>query len=378
MRSMIKVLLFAAVLLPFVSCAGGPDYMAYETVFYTSLGTKADQVGCNIPDLKVAFTDENQFLIPDYIDVPTSVQIYRNKVYIADKYNKCVSVFNLNRDPVTNLNIPNQGEGYSFDVPFQVILNKYGEIFVLASVSNYSEQVEVFEQYYVYKFNIYGKFIYRIGINGINSGPMAYPDRIDVDLFGNLYVYIREEDGDQMAWVVKRFLPSGEMSFEFRTDYLAQTHTDGDKTFMVNYSDVYNLKNDEKLLLFSQQYLIEKKDKPVEIPNEVYNVLNLYSILQNSMEKLIYRSADNMDSLLGVTRDDVVVTYAYDEKNKGVGFRFVELSDKLESAKVFYAPHVMDYCITMSYFIDIRGEIYSVIIKDNEYYVILHWIKKNP
>jgi hypothetical protein len=377
MRYLFRAVMLTGLFLSMISCAGGPNFMPYETVFYAQLGDKLDQIGSNLPELKVAFTDEKQFMIPDYIDVPSSVQIYRNKVYIADKYNKRVSVFNMNRDPVTNLTIPNKGDGYEFDIPFQVILNKYGEIFVLASVSN-SALEDVYEQYYIYKFSIYGKFIYRIGVSGINTGPMEYPDRVDVDLFGNLYVYIREENDEQLSWVVKRFLPSGEMSFEFRTDYLSQTHTDGDKTFMVVYSDVYNLKNDEKLLLFSQQYLVKKKDQPVDIPTEVYNNLNLYSILQNSMEKTIYRSADNMDSLLGVTRDDKVVTYSYDEKNKGLRFRFLDLSDNPYSQSLFYAPHIMDYAMTMGYFIDIRGEIYSIVIKDGEYFVILHWIKINP
>ncbi|NPV02363.1 MAG: hypothetical protein HPY53_13395 [Brevinematales bacterium] len=377
MRYLFRAVMLTGLFLSMISCAGGPNFMPYETVFYAQLGDKPDQVGSNLPELKVAFTDEKQFMIPDYIDVPSSVQIYRNKVYIADKYNKRVSVFNMNRDPVTNLTIPNKGDGYEFDIPFQVILNKYGEIFVLASVSNTTLE-DVYEQYYIYKFSIYGKFIYRIGVSGINTGPMEYPDRVDVDLFGNLYVYIREENEEQMSWVVKRFLPSGEMSFEFRTDYLSQTHTEGDKTFMVVYGDVYNLKNDEKLLLFSQQYLVKKKDQPVDIPTEVYNSLNLYSILQNSMEKTIYRSADNMDSLLGVTRDDKVVTYSYDEKNKGLRFRFLDLSDNPYSQNLFYAPHIMDYAMTMGYFIDIRGEIYSIVIKDGEYFVILHWIKKNP
>jgi hypothetical protein len=377
MQYLFRAVMLTGLFLSMISCAGGPNFMPYETVFYAQLGSKPDQVGSNLPELKVAFTDEKQFMIPDYIDVPSSIQIYRNKVYIADKYNKRVSVFNMNRDPVTNLIIPNKGDGYEFDIPFQVILNKYGEIFILASVSN-ANLADIYEQYYIYKFSIYGKFVYRIGVNGINTGPMAYPDRVDVDLFGNLYAYIREENNEQLSWVVKRFLPSGEMSFEFRTDYLSQTHTEGDKTFMVVYSDVYNLMNDEKLLLFSQQYLIKKKDVPVDIPTEVYSSLNLYSILQNSMEKTIYRSADNMDSLLGVTRDDKVVTYSYDEKNKGIRFRFLDLTDTPASQSVFYSPHIMDYAITMGYFIDIRGEIYSAVIKDGEYFVILHWIKINP
>lgn len=380
------------------SCGNKPNFMKYDVVFYAPLGTNNNEIGSNIPVLKTIYTNENDFFINDYLDVPTSIKIFRNKIYIADKYNNRISVYPLIAGAVTNTPILSAGDGYGFGTPFQVLLNKYGEIYVLASLSNYPYSYQTnngvisvqesqkdstnYNQYYIYKFSTDGKFIYEIGENGIHSEPMAYPDRIDIDLFDNVYAYFKEYDNDMEQWLVKRFSPSGELTFEFNTKYFSPTNNMDDKVFLGRIGDVYNLKNDERLLIYSDNYIIERKNKNngsfenITTPDEFYRSLDVYSILQNAITKNIFTSKKYTDEFINITKDDILVLYSFDEKYTGIRFRFIDIGNGTKKEEVYYAPVISDHYMHVKYFVDDNGQIYSIIIKDNSYFVVLQWRKQ--
>jgi hypothetical protein len=356
------------------ACSPKPRMMEFETVFHTTLGEELNEVGSNLPLLKMTMNEDESYLFESYIDIPDSFQIFRNKLYIADKYNRRISVFNLSMNPITNMIIPNKSADYEFGIPFQVALNKYGEIFVLASESTNSDPTN-YEQYYIYKFSFEGKFIYRLGVNGINSAPMEYPDRIDIDLFDNLYVYHRDYSDDYLKWQVNRFSTSGEMNFSFNTKYISMTNQTGNKTYAGQISDVYNLKNDERMLFYMNYYLIEDDGKKIETPTDYYNSLNVYSILQNAITKNIFNSKQNIDGMLAITRDDEIVLYSYDDRNNAIRFRFINISDAQIREEFHYAPNIAEFYPSTRHFIDPSGDIYSILIKDNAHFVLIRWKK---
>ncbi len=148
------------------------------------------------------------------------------------------------------------------------MLNKYGEIFVLAAQTNSSSSTNGNNDsvYYIYKFGVDGDFIYRLGVNGVNSGPMIYPDRIDVDLFDNLYVYFKNYNENSEYWIIKRFSPSGELGFEFNTRYVILTNVVGNETYFGQIGDIYNLKNDERLLIYSSYRIIKRNNQELVTP----------------------------------------------------------------------------------------------------------------
>ncbi len=394
----IQLMIIISTAVIFNACSNKPNFMKYDVVFYAPLGTNINEIGNNIPILQTIYTNETDFFVGDYIDVPTSLKIFRNKVYIADKYNNRISIYPLTSSAVSNTPILSSGDGYSFGTPFQVLLNKYGEIYVLASISNYnynyltnegvisilepSNQATNYSQYYIYKFSADGKFIYEIGENGIHSNPMQYPERIDIDLFDNIYAYFKDYDSDIEEWTVKRFSPSGELSFEFNTKYVSATNVMDDRVFLGRINDVYNLKNDERLLIYSDNYAIEKKNKtngnfePIVTPDEYYRSLDVYSVLQNAITKNIFTSKKFTDEFINITKDDILVLYSFDEKYSGIRFRFIDIGSSARKDEVYYAPPIPQHYLHVKYFVDDNGQIYSIIIKDNLYYLILQWKKK--
>lgn len=375
MKKIIRVIVFAGLFFLVNACGNIPRMMKFDVVFHTTLGSRNDEIGSNIPMLKHTLENDKDFMYEKYLDIPLSVQIFRNKLYIADKYNKRVSVFNMSMNPITNMTIPNKGNDYEFEIPFQVILNKYGEIYVLASAGTNTSQDNPF-QYYIYKFSLDGKFIYRIGIDGINTGPMPYPDRIDIDLFGNLYVYYQEFDNNKHSWLVDRFSPSGEANFGYSSKYVALTNKEGGKTYAGRITDIFNLKNDDRLLLYMNYYIVERKNKPVVTPDEYYNTIKIYSILQNAVIKKIFQSKKDIDGMMAITSDDVIVLYSYNEKSKAIRYRFITVSEDNISEEFHYAPDISQHYVVIKHFVDNRGNIYSIVIKENKYFVLLRWRKK--
>jgi hypothetical protein len=373
-----------AALLILVSCANRPTFMQHEVVFYAKLGDQVNQLGSNIPILNAAAATNTDMIIDDYLDLPSSIQIFRNRVYIADKYNRRVSIFPLGGKATNNTPILSKGEGYEFGYPFQVLVNRYEEVFVLASATYNSNSLAQpdgdtnVNQYYIYKFSRDGKFIFTIGVNGIHTEAMPYPDRIDIDLFDNLYAYFKQvnTNNGSDSWLVKRYSSSGELNFEFQTKYLSPTNVIGDNTYIGRISDIYNLKNDERLLIYSENVIAKKKDQEVTVPDDFYLSLDVYSVLQNSITKNIFKSKKFIDGLVGVTDDDIVALYSYDDRWKGVRFRFVDILNKGKSSvEEYYAPLVTDPFRFGKYFIDSKGQIYATVLKDYDTFFIIRWKK---
>lgn len=383
-------LLPAVILMVLTGCGNKPNFMKYDVVFYAPLGTNYAEIGSNLPILQALYSNED-VISGDFMDVPTSLYLFKNKLYVADKYNNRISIFQIGGSEATNTFIPPVGDGYSYGTPFQVILNKYGEIYALVSDSNRNNKVELstnedetitvkkgdtnVSRYYIYKFSNDGKFIYAIGDDGIHSSPMNYPDRIDVDLFDNVYAYFKSYNNDREEWVVKRFSPSGELTFEFNTKYVATTNTVSDKVYIGRISDIYNLKNDERLMIYSENHIIKRKDKPIETPDEFYISLDVYSVLQNAITKNIMQSKKNMDDFISITKDDIVVLFSYDDKYNGIRFRFIDIGSPNLNEEVYYAPVLSEHYVHVGYFLDDHGEIYSIVVKDDGYFVLLRWRK---
>jgi hypothetical protein len=47
-----------------------------------------------------------------------------------------------------------------------------------------------------------------------------------------------------------------------------------------------------------------------------------------------------------------------------------------DKESVYYAPDMSSYYGFLLYYMDNKGELYSIIVKDNAYYVVIHWLKK--
>ncbi len=394
MKKHFNILICLAVLaIALSSCTDRPNFMQYEIVFYAPLGSGFDEIGSNIPLLTNYYTNSSEVFIGDYIDIPKQFDIFRDKLYLADVYNKRISIFSMKGggEKAKISSIPASGEGYSFNIPFQVILNKYGEIYVLASQSNIESKfdtntagdpnfidtnaVKGSSNYYIYKFSTDGKFIYAIGNNGIHSEPMTYPERIDTDLFDNLYAFYKQYDGDDTVWLVKRFSPSGELSFEFSTRYISSTNVRGKNIYVGQVGDIYNLKNDERLIIYTDYYGIQNGVSNTGMPENTYHSLDVYSILQNAITKNIFQSKRYMDQFLKVTRDDILVLYSYIEKYHGIRFRFIDINSPKKNEEIYYAPVLSDNTANFGFYVDNDGNIYSIVVKDNSYYILLKWIK---
>ena len=378
MWKVIIVVVFAFLLF---DCTGRPRLMNFEVFFYAPLGTNINEIGNNYQELKEEFSNQT-VIYNDYIDVPTSIQIYRNRIFIADKYNKKVVSFSLSGGDTNVFVISNRGEGYEFDIPLNVVVNKYGEIYVLGIITNVmiNEKKTNSEDFqnnccYIYKFSPGGKFIYAIGENGVNSGRMPLPERIDIDLFDNLYVYIPRYDGDYKNINVKRYSISGELTFDFDTKYISKTNYSGDEVYLNFISTIHNLKNDERLVISSRSYLIRKGEKNFTTPENFYNVVDVYSILKNAITRNIFKSRKYYADIMIVTYDDIIVLSSYDERAKAIKFEFVDISGDNLKKEVYYMPPLSSIYHTVGYWVDKNGNIYSIVVKGEKYFVILKWKK---
>ncbi|MFN3660135.1 MAG: hypothetical protein ACK4TN_02725, partial [Brevinematales bacterium] len=302
-------------------CGRRPQVMGKEVFLVAQIGNGEGQVGSNY-DLLTNEGIVDDVEIKDYLDVPTGIQILGKKVYIADKYRKKIVVYAPGQfgRPITQLEIPQVGEGYVFDTVFQVVVNKYGDMYALVSLPETNrtwKEAEItnqMHQYAIYKFGYNGRFLFAIGIGGINSSPMPAPDFIDLDLFGNLYVYFREEKNGELFWKVRRYSSSGELNFEFDSQYLAKKHEIDGETYQSELYGIANLKNDERLLFFTGNYLFKSHPEKGNQLVGYRNILEMYSILKNTVSRQLLDEKSRLEDVLGVTWDDTIVLYGYDEK----------------------------------------------------------------
>lgn len=362
------------------ACHRTPGMMEFEILFFAELGEEEGQIGSNVPELEEILADNETFLIGDELDVPVDFSVFQDKVYIADKYNERITVFPLSSDEEP-LTIANEGSGYAFGTNFQMVLNKYGEMFTVGSMTNLSVSnelyVDEYKIYYIYKFGIDGDFVYRIGEDGVNSGPMDYPVWMSTDLFDNLYVYHSIFEDGLGYWNVSRFSPSGELTFEFDTHYINLTNVIGNEVYLGRITDVYNFKNDEQLLLYSTFAVNERDGVSVTTPDEFYNSLDIYSVLKNTITENVLIEDEAIEGLMGISEDDEIILFTYDIDLDAVRFRYIDINeeDENEREKFYYAPMLSNYYSDFGFFIDSDGEIYSIVVKEDQYYVLLHWMK---
>ncbi|MCX7883227.1 MAG: hypothetical protein N2314_08410 [Brevinematales bacterium] len=366
----------------FMGCGRRPAVMGKEVFLVAPLGNESGQVGSNY-DLLTNAGIVDDVEIKDSLDVPTSIQILGKKVYIADKYRRMIVVFSLGQfgRAIPQMEISNVGEGYSFDTVFQVAVNKYGDIYALVSLPETNrtwkeaESTNDLHQYAIYKFGYNGRFLFAIGIGGINTPPMPAPDYIDLDLFGNLYVYFREERNGELFWKVRRYSSSGELNFEFDSQYLSKKHEIDGETYQSELYGIANLRNDERLLFFTGNYLFKNHPEKGNQLVAYRNILEMYSILKNTVSRQLLDEKNRLEDILGVTWDDTIVLYGYDEKYKVVRFHFYDMFKDQHSYQ--YAPVLSDYYGNFGFYVAPDGELYSILVKNNKQYLLLHWKKRS-
>lgn len=363
------------------SCARRPPLMSKEVYLVASLGNGSGQVGSNY-DLLTNEGIVDDIEIKDYLDVPTGIQIIGKKIYIADKYRRAILVYAPGQfgRVVPQMEISNTGEGYAFDTVFQVAVNKYGDIYAVVSLpetngSWFKDEITSDDRRYaVYKFGYNGRFLFSIGLDGVNTEPMSAPDFIDLDLFGNLYVYFREERKGELFWKVRRYSSSGELNFEFDSQYISKKHEIDGEIYESELYGISNLKNDERLLFFTGNYLFKTHPERGKQLIGYRNILEMYSILKNTVSRQLLDEKTRLEGVLGITWDDTIVLYGYDEKYKVIRFHFYDMFKNQHTYQ--YAPILSDYYANFGFYVAPDGELYSILVKNNKYYVILHWKKR--
>lgn len=375
-------LLGGVIVLLFTACGRRPPVMGKEVFLVAQIGNGEGQVGSNY-DLLTNEGIVDDVEIKDYLDVPTGIQILGKKVYIADKYRRMILVYAPGQfgRPIPQMEISNVGEGYAFDTVFQVVVNKYGDMYALVSLPETNrtwkeaESTNDMHQYAIYKFGYNGRFLFAIGIGGINTSPMPAPDFIDLDLFGNLYVYFREERNGELFWKVRRYSSSGELNFEFDSQYLAKKHEIDGETYQSELYGIANLKNDERLLFFTGNYLFKSHPERGNQLVGYRNILEMYSILKNAVSRQLLDEKSRLEDVLGVTWDDTIVLYGYDEKYRVVRFHFYDMFKDQHTYQ--YAPILSDYYANFGFYVAPDGELYSILVKNNKQYILLHWKKRS-
>jgi len=368
------------------SCTRRPPQMGREVFLYAPLGMGEGQIGSNYDLLTNAGIDDD-IDIKDQLDVPTSIQILGKKVYVADKYRRAILVLTPGTfgKAVQQMVISNVGEGYAFDTVYQIAVNKYGEIYAVVSLplTNRSIPLQVVDSneigdvnnYAIYKFGYNGRFLFSIGFRGINTEPMPAPDAIDLDLFGNLYAYFREDVLGELHWKVCRYSSSGELNFEFDSQYLAkQQEIDGEMYSTELYS-IGNLKNDERLIFFMGNYLFKETPEKGKQLVSYRSLFEMYSILKNTIARQILDEKNRLEDILSIAWDDTIVLYGYDEKYKVVRFHFYDMFKNQHAYQ--YAPMIGAPYVNFGFYAAPNGEIYSIVVKDNKQYILLHWKKRN-
>lgn len=389
--------IFLIILSILIGSCQNKQQMSYKNVFQTSLGFKENEIGSNIPILE-SYPNRQGFTDEWLIDIP-KISVFNNRIYIADSYNKRVGIFPMgekNPDPL--FTIPNKGEKYSFARPYEVFVDAFNNIYVLASiedfesyeVQNYSnqtaaidlydevqenlEQIPV-ENFYLYKFSSRGSFLYRMGLAGINSKPMPSPIKISGDSLGNIYMsflssILTEEKPYQ---VIYRYSNTGELNFEFNTRTINVSTNVNDINYQGNILSVNNYIHNEQLVVLTEfQPTTNTIGKPVPaIIDNIWSSINIYSILENDFIKEIFKNNIITESILGIDKNGNIYLQSYDEEAETMKIRVFDTIENKEY--ILFAPIHSSYYILYDYFIDPDGNIYSYLIDRNQKVILLNW-----
>lgn len=129
---------------------------------------------------------------------PVDVAVYQDKVYILDRQNHMVRVWNKNlTDPLVQIGKMGYGAG-EFLIPSSLTVDDHGFLYVVDTGNNR-----------VQKFDQDGRFLLSIGKLGDTPGCFIHPKGIAVDRNGNIYV------ADAMLKNVQLFDPQGNLLLYF-------------------------------------------------------------------------------------------------------------------------------------------------------------------
>ena len=389
------LLLFSVSLL--ISCQ--KKTLFYEKVFEADLGFASNQIGSNLPILE-SYSNRQGFPNSTLLDVP-ALLIQEKKLYVADSYNKVVTIFPLEKENIKTeptLSIPNKGKGYSFARPYEVFVDRNTDIYILASiedfesyeVQNYSNQTAEIKNYdqfqtkiknipdnnfYIYKFSSQGDFLYKLGLNGINSTPFLYPSQISGDDFGNLYLYFPTLDTNQTSnyHVMRRYSSIGELNFEFNSKNIDIQTNVNNIYYNGNIISINNYKHDEQLAVLTE-YQPLTNTKGEEIPANIENVwssVNIYSILENDFTAEISKNKQLTEGVLGIDKDGRIFFQSYNEEMESLKIRVLDTRDNTEN--IYYTPIHSSYYVMHDYFLDNEGTLYNYILDRNSKVIVLQW-----
>ncbi len=389
------LLLFTASLL--ISCQ--KKILFYEKVFEADLGFEYNQIGSNLPILE-SYSNRQGFPNSFLVDLP-KLMIQDHKIYIADSYNKVVTVFpiekeNIKTEPI--LSIPNKSKAYSFARPYEVFVDKNNDFYILASIqdyesyevqnySNQSAEIKNYEQFqkniksipdanfYIYKFSSQGDFLYKLGLNGINSTPFLYPSQISGDDFGNLYLYFPTLNTNQTDnyHVMRRYSDIGELNFEFNSKNIDIQTNINNIYYNGNIISIDNYKHDEQLAVLTE-YQPLTNTKGEEIPANIENVwssVNIYSILENDFTTEISKNKQLTEGVLGIDKNGHIFFQSYNEEMESLKIRVLDTRDNTE--KIYYTPIHSSYYVMYDYFLDNDGTLYNYILDRNSKIIVLQW-----
>ena len=389
------LLLFTASLL--ISCQ--KKILFYEKVFEADLGFEHNQIGSNLPILE-SYSNRQGFPNSFLVDVPKLI-IQDHKLYVADSYNKVVTVFpiekeNIKTEPI--LSIPNKSKAYSFARPYEVFADRNNDIYILASiqdyesyeVQNYSNQTAEIKNYdqfqtkiknipdnnfYIYKFSSQGDFLYKLGLNGINSTPFLYPSQISGDNFGNLYLYFPALNLDQTYnyHTMRRYSSIGELNFEFNSKNIDIQTNINDIYYHGNIISINNYKHDEQLAVLTE-YQPVTNAKGEEVPANIENVwssINVYSILENDFTTELFKNKKITEAVLGIDKNGRIFFQSYNEETDSLKIRVLDTKDKSEN--IYYTPIHSSYYVMFNYFLDNEGTLYNYILDRNSKIIVLQW-----
>ncbi|MGL4561122.1 MAG: hypothetical protein ACRCV0_02380 [Brevinema sp.] len=382
----------------FTMC-GRPTTLQYKKIFQGTLGTDPNNIGSNIPILEAY--DNRQGLTDLFLIDTPKIRIRNKKIYVPDTYNKRISVFKMQSDTSSSLEltIPNKGKNYEFARPYDLYVDRDENIFVLASIldfesyeiqnySNISTSIKEYDQFqknvatisnenfYVYKFSPKGEFLLRLSLNG---KPFSYPTALSGDNFNNLYVYINSyTSNNQNQYSVYRYNGlTGNLNFQFDSQNINILTNISGTNYKGSILAIKNFIHDEQLLILTE-YQPTTNNKGESIPSMIENIwssVNVYSILENDFTSVIFKTKNITEDILGVDTKGSIFFQSYNNDAENLKIRILDTSSSNE--KLFYAPLHSSYYIMNDYFIDSHGNIFNHIIDRNKYLIILKWRKDN-
>lgn len=368
----------------------------HEVIFKGQLGVGDSQIGSNIPILE-SYTNRQGFPDSLLIDVPY-IKIFNQQVYIADSYNKKISVFSIEKDSTPNkqllLSIPNKGKNYQFARPYDLWVNNKNEIFVLASiqdmesyeVQNYNNQTAEIQNYnkfeqqlkkipnenfYIFQFSKEGKYIRTLGINGINSSPMIFPSYINGDNLGNFYIGFVQITNNQRQTIVKQFDINGQFKTEFDSSSLTLDTNINQTNYQGTILSINNFKKTEKLaLVVEYQPIIEIAPSNSTFAHQILSSIITYDLAEKKLDNSLLELSNSTESILDIDNQDRIFLQSFDTKYHALKIRVLEDSNQ---STVYHTPVESSYYTLFNYFIDEKGNLYNYLINRKTDLLVLKW-----